>query len=35
MIGEIRKDEGKDVYEGVEKLYHEMKEYEKGIIKRI
>lgn len=36
-IDEIREKEGKDFYEGVEKLYKEMKEYEskKGIIKRI
>jgi len=37
IIDEMRKDEKKDFYEGVEKLYKEMKEYEsqKGIVKRI
>jgi len=37
IIDEIRKNEGKDFYEGVEQLYREMKEYEfkKGIVRRI
>lgn len=37
IIEKIRKDEGEDYYEGVEKLYKEMKEYgsKKGRAKRI